>query len=160
MIKTLNPICKSSFLKWLKTNQNYENIYNSIGNLKIFDVSLRDGIQSISPEAHSKYTTKSKLSIYDNIIKKYNPNYIEVGSLVSPKVLPILADSEEIFSKVSLLNNNKNYLLIPNSSKLRKSIELGCYNISLISSVSDSFQIKNTKKKYLSNKTRYCRNNV
>jgi pyruvate/oxaloacetate carboxyltransferase len=43
-------------------------------------------------------------------------------------------------------NNENNYLLIPNFSKLSIIKDIKCKNISLITSVSDSFQFKNTRK--------------
>lgn len=144
MNKITYPVCRGSFNNWIKTN-GYEHISKTISNLKLFDVSLRDGLQSINKDLQAKFTTEHKLNLYEDIIKKYNPEYIEVGSLVSPKILPILADSEDIFNKLRH-QEDKNFLLVPSLVKLRTSVNIGCKNISLITSVSESFQLSNTKK--------------
>ena len=138
------PNCNSTFRKWLYTNKKYVDFYNSI-NPRIFDVTLRDGLQSIKNEEQQKYTTDIKLLIYNDIINKYNPNYIEIGSIVSNKILPIMSDSLEIYDKTYKPYTN-NFLLVPSESKLSDALKHNCVNISLISSVSESFQLANTKK--------------
>ena len=144
MKRIIYPNCQNSFKKWLYSNKNYLELYNSI-NPRIFDVTLRDGLQSIKEDEYNKYSTDIKLQIYNDIINKYNPNYIEIGSLVSKKILPIMSDSLEIYNKTWKPNTN-NFLLIPSESKLSDALKNNCVNISLISSVSESFQLVNTKK--------------
>lgn len=136
------PKCSNSLKQWLQTNPIYMETYNNI-NPRIFDVTLRDGLQSVKKNDQFKYTTEVKLEMYNNIVNKYNPTFLEVGSLVSPKVLPILADSLEIYKQIKSENN---FLLIPNQIKLKDALYNGCKNISLISSVSEKFQLTNTKK--------------
>ena len=143
--KFIYPKCYNSFKLWLNSNKKFKQIFNEIGNPRIFDVSLRDGIQSLNNQEQKKFTTEYKLSLYKEILDKHNPNAIEVGSLVSPKVLPILSDSLIIYEKTSLITDI-NYLLVPNSVKLKDAINIGCNNISVITSVSESFQLANTKK--------------
>lgn len=151
MSKFIYPVCSKTFNKWLCSNIKYINLYNEI-NPKLFDVSLRDGLQNIKKEEHQNYTTEKKIQIYKDICLKYNPNYIEVGSLVSNKVLPIFSDSLEIYAN-NLINKEKNFLLISSSSKLNSIIDSKCNNISLITSVSESFQMKNVKKTIMETKS-------
>lgn len=152
--KKLYPTCSSTFNMWINTNPNphISNIYAQMNKPRLFDVSLRDGLQSIGLAEQKNFSTEAKLRLYDTILSKYNPTGIEVGSLVSPKVLPILADSVEMYKQTSQLND-LNYLLVPSMSRLKEAIGLGCNNISLISSVSESFQKKNTKKTLSETKT-------
>jgi hypothetical protein len=98
MSQIIYPKCNDTFKKWLCSNKNYLEFYNRL-NIRIFDVSLRDGLQTIRLDDHHKYTTKAKLQIYNEIIDKHNPDYIELGSIVSKKILPIFADSLEIYGK-------------------------------------------------------------
>jgi isopropylmalate/homocitrate/citramalate synthase len=144
MKKIIYPNCNITFKKWLYVNKNYLEFYNSI-KPRVFDVTLRDGLQSIKREEQEKYTTDIKLQIYNDIINKYNPNYIEIGSIVSKKILPIMSDSLEIYDKTYKPDTN-NFLLVPSESKLQDALNHNCYNISLISSVSEQFQLSNTKK--------------
>lgn len=77
--------------------------------LKLFDVSLLDGLQSL-PGILS--LTKKK-NILHKIINKYNPESIEVGSIVSDKILPQLKDSKELFKHGESIGQENMFLLIP-----------------------------------------------
>jgi len=124
-------------------------IYSKI-NPRLFDVSLRDGIQNAIP---CHYPTHHKKYIIEKILKEYHPTSVEVGSFVSPKLLPILADSKEIYEYVcewkktnEKYKNINVFMLIPSLSRLTTAIHMGITNLSFISSVSNSFQLKNTNK--------------
>ena len=91
--------------------------------------------------------TEQIKSRIDEIINNYNPDKIEVGSIVSDKVLPQMNNSIELYKYAKNLNNNtKYYLLIPNKKKLKIALDNNVSNMSFISSFSDSFQKKNIKK--------------
>lgn len=111
--------------------------------LKLFDVSLRDGLQS----SNKIYTFNEKKVLLHEIIKNFNPESIEVGSIVSNKVLPQMNNSIELYKYALSLNNDINYyLLIPNKNKLKIALENNVKNMSFITSFSNSFQLKNIKK--------------
>ena len=121
-------------------NHMLKNMKNKI---KYFDVSLRDGLQSQS----KIYTLNEKKNLLHRIIKTYNPSSIEVGSLVSSKILPQMNQSLDLYQYAESINNDIDfYLLIPNEKKLEESIKHKVKNISLISSFSNSFQLKNINK--------------
>lgn len=130
--------------------------------IKYFDVTMRDGLQSLS----KIYTLQEKQTMLNKIMKKYNPHSLEIGSIVSPKLLPQMANSYELYNyAITLYNNNvmynddshtntrstinntcKFYLLVPPTKKyLTIAKDLNIRNISLITSVSDKFQQKNIK---------------
>jgi hydroxymethylglutaryl-CoA lyase len=113
----------------------------------LFDVSLRDGLQTINKENQHLITLFNKKEIYNKIVETYNPKYIEIGSIVSPKLLPIMSDSLDLLKSVSHHSNKPPYLLVPSLNKM-KTLEFvqTPFNISLISSVSNSFQLKNINK--------------
>jgi len=194
----MNISCAKSFGSWLKSNPQYTKIYKNLGSPKPFDVSLRDGLQSSKEILDTTY----KLNMFTKSCVHYTPQAVEIGSLVSPKILPMLADSailykmtrdvvlgcipedkdlsleidrrEDLLVELDRIPEGKDlpelgcipegkdllvelgcipegkdiplYLLIPSSSKLADAIELGCSHISLISSVSEKFQLANTKK--------------
>lgn len=137
------PTCYDSLTKFINSNEAYANIYNII-KPTLFDVSLRDGLQNIKKDDIFKYTTEEKIKLYNKIISTHNPAELEVGSIVSKKFFPIFEDSLKLFTQLDNIKNN--YLLIPSSSKLKQALDLGCNNFSFISSVSESFQKKNTNK--------------
>lgn len=137
------PSCYKSLIKFINSNETYANIYNMI-KPTLFDVSLRDGLQNIKKDDITKYTTEDKIKLYNQIILIHNPAELEVGSIVSKKFFPIFSDTLELYTKLDNIKNN--YLLVPSSSKLKLAINSGCKNFSFISSVSESFQKKNTNK--------------
>lgn len=119
---------------------------SKISKVNPFDVTLRDGLQSLNPDEKIYFTTNKKKELYDNLIYKYNPTNLEIGSMVNNKVLPIFEDTEEIFRYAEFNNTRRNnYILVPNEEQLLKSLNFGVTNFSFITSVSNSFQIKNTK---------------
>lgn len=123
------------------------------------DVSLRDGLQSLTIEHQRQISLDYKINIYHKIVDNYSPVNIEIGSIVSNKLLPVFNDTIELFGHVENLHiknaNIKNanikkpnhYLFIPSSDKLKKVLSLqNTPNFSFITSVSNSFQLKNTNK--------------
>ena len=110
---------------------------------KVFDVTLRDGLQT----SKKILNLSEKKAMLNNIMNTYNPTYIEVGSLVSPKVLPQMKHSLELYKYASSQYiYNHFFLLVPNINYLKKGFEKGVDNYSFITSVSKDFQMKNIKK--------------
>lgn len=114
----------------------------------LFDVSLRDGIQGADP---TQYSTATKKTIFTDIRTKYSPPKMEIGSFVSPKVLPIMEDTPELIdfcAKKSREEDNRPdlYVLVPNKKGLLDAIRSGAKNFSFITSVSNAFQLKNTRR--------------
>ena len=121
----------------------------------LFDVSLRDGIQGAIP---LHYPTNKKLDILRSICQNQSPRKIEIGAFVSPKVLPIMSDTAKLFDIVPSIVHTFGkpvdiYALVPNKIGLLQAIKHGCKNFSFITSVSNSFQVKNTGKNLLYKKT-------
>jgi hydroxymethylglutaryl-CoA lyase len=110
----------------------------------LFDVSLRDGIQGADPE---RYPTSRKKDILTEIMTRYSPAKMEIGSFVPPKVLPIMSDTAEIFDFAKLKGTNADlYALVPNKKGLLDAIHHGITNFSFITSISNEFQIKNARR--------------
>jgi isopropylmalate/homocitrate/citramalate synthase len=157
LTKYVYPKCANSFRNWCSTNKKYEKFYFELGEPTPFDVTLRDGLQAVTKDKETEFNSNTKLKIYHNIMFNYKPLNIEVGSIVSEKVLPIFKDSIEIFNfinnfKKQCLKNgdpceeHNKYLLIPNNKYLKKIInDSNANHFSFITSVSNSFQMKNTK---------------
>lgn len=120
--------------------------YKSMG-IQLCDVSLRDGLQT---ENVKHWTTLKKEFLCLGIMKRpENPDKIEVGSLASKYVYPIMADTQCIHKYATELNEVRGtsiepFVLVPSFSKLSKALECGYRHLSFISSVSDAFQMKNT----------------
>ena len=111
-------------------------------NIKFFDVSLRDGLQSIK----KIYTLSEKKDLLHKIINKYNPHSIEIGSIVSSKVLPQMQNSIDLFKHANKQGITNLYMLTPNLKSVNTGLKNGVKNFSLITSVSEDFQTKNINK--------------
>jgi isopropylmalate/homocitrate/citramalate synthase len=109
----------------------------------LFDVSLRDGIQNA---AVSEYPTEKKIEIFEKIIHTENPQKIEIGSIASPRFLPIMKDTIQLYKQIMGNKPEKTdiYVLVPSISKLNIAIYNNIYNYSFITSTSNAFQLKNT----------------
>ena len=156
LAKKIYPRCAFTFKKFINSNPDYYGFYYILGKPKPFDVTLRDGLQTLSKEEQENYTLEKKMDLYHNIMFNYNPKNIEIGSVVSEKVLPIFKDSIKIFQNIQLFENSINelsgvkipnkFMLVSNSKQLKKVINYtGINYFSFITSVSNQFQLKNTK---------------
>ena len=110
--------------------------------MKLFDVSLRDGLQSIK----RIYKLSEKKDLLHKIISKYNPHSIEVGSIVDSRVVPQMHDSLKLYKYCRELKLDNCYILTPNMYAVRLGLKHNVNNFSLITSVSDEFQKKNVNK--------------
>ncbi len=127
-----------------------DNAYLLIKNLErkkfkinLFDVSLRDGLQS----KNKVYSLDEKKNILHDIINKFDPKSIEIGSLVSKKILPQMGNSIELYQYAKKLNKKTNFfMLIPNLNYTKKAIKNNIENLSFITSISNDFQMKNVNK--------------
>ena len=121
----------------------------------LFDVSLRDGLQGLSTEIMETFTLNNKKNIFHNIMFNYKPKNIEIGSIVNPKLLPIMEDSLELYAYASdfIKNTSKNdtniYIVVPNEKNFNIGLSHGILNYSFLTAVSNSFQQKNVNKTIL-----------
>jgi len=154
LTKYVYPKCANTFRNWCLANPRYESLYYGLGEPQPFDVTLRDGLQALPKDKHTDYMTSDKLKMYQNIIFNYKPTNIEIGSIVSEKVLPIFKDTLDLHNTLCFHKKNhifdedvpNNYLLIPNQDKLKTVINNPEINhLSFITSFSNSFQKKNNK---------------
>jgi len=133
-----------SFVEFCQSNKSLTNKYiNQLLKVRPFDVTLRDGLQGLTIDEQKNYVTDFKKQIYQEIIDKHNPLNLEIGSFVSGKLLPIFNDTQYLLNSIKDCKNK--YVLIPNQQQLLKALRFGATNLSFITSVSDSFQLKNTK---------------
>lgn len=111
--------------------------------LRLFDVSLRDGLQTFK----NVLPLKEKIILLESILFQHKPQDIEIGSFVSPKVLPQFQDTGDLLNHINKKNYKNNFwVLVPNLKGLDNAINMNVKNLSFISSVSNDFQKKNIKK--------------
>jgi hydroxymethylglutaryl-CoA lyase len=135
---------------------NLKRVYNLPANFKqiinkpiFFDVSLRDGLQGIRQE---NVSLNDKIDIFHNILFNYRPTKIEIGSIVNPKIMPVMADSLNLHKYAAKFVKNvasydpELYIVVPNKKGLDNGLDNGVNNFSFLTSVSNSFQKKNVNK--------------
>ena len=145
------PKTFTAFMNISNNNPAFLNMYKKLGCPRPFDVSLRDGLQGLNKKQQEAFTLNIKQLFFHKIMENYNPMSIELGSIISNKVLPIFKDSKELFQYATRYTNTNPqcFLLIPNKEKLHELLldtSINCTNFSFITSVSNSFQKKNTRK--------------
>jgi hypothetical protein len=156
MIKQVYPKCAQTFKQWYLSNMNYNILHFYLGIPRPFDVTLRDGLQALSKSEQDSFTLRDKINLYHRIKDKYNPQDMEIGSIVSDKVLPIFKDTLDLHYSVSNAQKQtdaekqteypNNYIVVPNKEKLQVVVNnVNITHFSFITSISNSFQLKNTK---------------
>jgi hydroxymethylglutaryl-CoA lyase len=138
---------------------NVKRVYNLPSNFKqiinkpiFFDVSLRDGLQGIAKHRQECVSLNDKIDVFHSILFNYRPTKIEIGSIVNPKLMPIMADSLKFhnyaakFVKTLASYDPELYIVAPNKKGLDIGIENGIRNFSFLTAVSNSFQKKNVNK--------------
>jgi len=125
--------------------------------IRKFDITMRDGLQSI-PKI---YTINEKKIILNKIMSTYKPKSLEIGSIISPRLVPQMTKSYELYKYANFMynymhngNGNGNgiknkcdfYLFIPPTYKyLEIAKKLNIRNIVLNTSVSNQYQIKHNQ---------------
>ena len=108
------------------------------GFVKIVEVGPRDGLQN----------EKTPLTLDDrkNLIldlMKTGLQTIEVGSCVSAKWVPQMADSDVLFSQLPQDPNIQFSLLTPNLKGFESALAVGCKEVAVFTAASESFTRKN-----------------
>ena len=106
--------------------------------VRIVEVGPRDGLQNESMSLGVE--TKTELV---NRLTASGLRYIEVGSFVSPKWVPQMAGSEEIFTQLPQGENNTYAALTPNMRGLDRAIECGVKEVAVFAAASEEFSQRN-----------------
>jgi len=109
--------------------------------LVICEVAPRDGLQSAS-----RILSVDERIVFCETLFQQGLTKLEVGSLVNPKAVPAMADSDRVFTALAekYPENRRNFsLLVPNERGLDKAIEINCESIAFFSATSETFNKKN-----------------
>jgi len=106
--------------------------------VKIVEVGPRDGLQNEKKpiSAEDKITLVEKLS-------DAGISYIESGSFVSPKWVPQMATSTEVFNKVKRIEGVTYAALTPNMQGFEAAINVNAGEVAIFAAASESFSQKN-----------------
>jgi len=114
--------------------------------IKIFEMFMRDGLQSLS----KIYTLQQKNKFIDKL-SRCNYHAIEFGSSTSAKLLPQMANGYDIWNHITQSNNHlltstKYTLLTPGLTHIEKALDNKINSFGLVCSVSDKFAHNNLNK--------------
>ena len=106
--------------------------------VKIVEVGPRDGLQneaqSVSPEV--------KVKLIEKLVDAGLP-VVESGAFVSPKWVPQMAASGEVFKSIQKRADVSYPMLVPNMKGLEAALDAGVQEIAIFAAATDSFSQKN-----------------
>ena len=106
--------------------------------IKIVEVGPRDGLQN----EKTIIPTDKKIE-FINALSECGFEEIEAGAFVSPKWVPQMADSEEIFMRIKRNPKTVYSALVPNEIGLEKAIKVKVDKIAVFTAASETFTEKN-----------------
>ena len=104
----------------------------------VYEVGPRDGLQN---EAKT-LSLEVRADFVDRLTEAGLPA-IEVGSFVSPKVVPQLADTEELYRRIHPASGVRYPALVPNEKGLERALRAGVREIAVFTAASETFNRKN-----------------
>ena len=106
--------------------------------IKIFEMGPRDGLQSIKEIISSE----KKIQLI-NLLQSTGLMDIEVGSFVSPKWVPQMADSKIVYESIEKRENINLSVLVPNIKGYLQARELEVNEVAVFTSATEGFSKKN-----------------
>jgi hydroxymethylglutaryl-CoA lyase len=107
----------------------------------ITDVALRDGLQ-IQPNV---VTTETKLQIFDRLVAA-GVRSLEVGSFVHPRLVPQMADADELFQRLPRSADVQMLALVPNLRGAERALAAGVRDVRIVLSCTEGHSQANTNR--------------
>ena len=104
----------------------------------IVEVGPRDGLQN----EKVSIATADKIAFVNRLTAAHLP-VIEVGAFVSPKWVPQMADTAEVFAGITRAPGIRYTALVPNLAGLERALAAGVAEIAVFAATTDSFSLKN-----------------
>lgn len=114
---------------------------NTQSHLLLEDEALRDGLQIES----QLFTIDQKIELF-NLLKNAGIGRIQVGSFVHPKIVPQMADTDELINALGDQDETVISALILNDKGLERALACKVKHVSMSVSVSNSHSLKNARK--------------
>lgn len=104
----------------------------------IWEAGPRDGLQN----ERQVIATAQKVELIDRLVA-CGISHVEIGSFVSPKWVPQMADSSEVAQKIHRKQGIAYQTLTPNMKGLEAALAVGVDHIAIFGAASESFSQKN-----------------
>ena len=111
------------------------------GHVTISEVSPRDGLQSIGPFVPTETKIAMVRALYEAGVR-----HMEVGSFVSPKHVPQMADTAEVLKVAQTLPGLAPTVLVPNRKGFELAMAAGATHIGLFMSVTEQHNQANVRR--------------
>jgi hydroxymethylglutaryl-CoA lyase len=109
-----------------------------VDSVKIVEVGPRDGLQN------EKVTVPAGAKVeYITALADAGLKVIEAGAFVSPKWVPQMADTEQVYREIPKDPGVEYPVLVPNMKGLERAIEAGVKSIAIFTAASDTFNKRN-----------------
>lgn len=112
-----------------------------MNSVEILEVAPRDGFQAVKPFI----PTETKIALIEELAA-CGISRLEIGSFVSPKAVPQLADTGEVLKRVRLPKGVRIHVLVPNAKGLELALAAGLKEIAWVISVSESHNRANVNR--------------
>src|SRR5436309_13506066 len=109
--------------------------------VEILEVAPRDGFQAVKPFI----PTEAKIALIEELAACGFAR-LEIGSFVSPKAVPQLADTGEVLKRARLPKGLRIHVLVPNARGLEMALESGLKEVAWVISVSESHNRANVNR--------------
>jgi len=106
--------------------------------VKIVEVGPRDGLQN----EKTSLDTDTRVELITQLANA-GLTYIEAGSFVSPKWVPQMAGSDEVFCRLPVTTATTYAALTPNMQGLERALECGAKEVAVFAAASESFSQNN-----------------
>lgn len=106
--------------------------------VSVYEVGPRDGLQN---EAET-LSVEARAEFIDRLAEAGLPA-IEVGSFVSPKAVPQLADTEELYRRIHRVSGVRYPALVPNLKGLERALAVGVREIAVFTAATETFNRHN-----------------
>jgi hydroxymethylglutaryl-CoA lyase len=109
--------------------------------VEILEVAPRDGFQAV----RTFIPTETKIALIEDLAA-CGFRRIEIGSFVSPRAVPQMADTPEILRRARLPAGTRAMALVPNARGLELALEAGVKDVSWVISVTESHNRSNVNR--------------
>lgn len=106
--------------------------------IRITEVGPRDGLQNERGEV----SLETKVN-FINALSETGVSEIEVGAFVSPKAVPQMKDTEEVFHQIHRVQGVSYTALVPNEQGLERALAAGVDKIAVFTAASNTFNQHN-----------------
>ena len=106
--------------------------------IRVVEVGPRDGLQN----EKKIWTIDQRVQMID-LLSDCGFAEIEVGSFVSPKWVPQMADTDLVFQSIQMNENTRYSVLVPNDKGMELALATGVRDISIFTAASEAFNMNN-----------------